>query len=49
MITEEVVKAVVGNTRNGKEVMALLHKQRGEEVVRAVAQSGKEVMAFLFK
>jgi hypothetical protein len=49
---------VAGNIQNGKEVMALLLEQRGdeieitEEVVEAAVeniQNGKEVMAFLFE
>ncbi|RYP43836.1 hypothetical protein DL768_009643 [Monosporascus sp. mg162] len=52
-ITEEVVKAAAGNENSGKEVMALLFKQRGdevkitEEVVKAAAgneSNGKGVM-----
>ena len=40
-----MVEAAAGNSRSGKEVMALLLKQRGEEAVIAAAQSGKEVTA----
>lgn len=33
VVTEEVVKAAVGNGRNGKEVMMLLLEQRGADMV----------------
>jgi uncharacterized membrane protein YkoI len=48
-ITEEVIKAVAKNTQSGKEIMELLHKQRGEEVFSAAAQSGEIVTALLLK
>ncbi|OCK89825.1 HET-domain-containing protein, partial [Cenococcum geophilum 1.58] len=54
-ITEEVVKAVVGNSCSGNKVIGLLLKQQGEEVniteevLITAARSGKEVMAVLLK
>ena len=58
IISEEVVKAAAGNSRNGKEVMTLLLEQREadvmitEEVVKAAAGNsgnGKEVMTLLLE
>ncbi|KAM0175400.1 hypothetical protein ACHAPC_009643 [Botrytis cinerea] len=58
IVTEEVVKAVAGNSRSGKEIMMLLLEERGaeveitEEVVKAAAgnwKSGKEIMMLLLK
>jgi hypothetical protein len=55
-VTKQVVRAAAKNYRNGKEVMALLLDQRGdqititEDVVKAAARNrgnGKEVMALL--
>ncbi|KAF6841013.1 ankyrin domain protein [Colletotrichum musicola] len=55
-ITEEVVKAAVGNWQNGEQVIRLLLDRRGdqititEEVVKAAAgneRNGKEVMELL--
>ena len=48
IISEEVVKAAAGNSRNGKEVMTLLLEQRGadmmitEEVVKAAVTCGQD-------
>ena len=54
-VTEEVVKAAVGNNCSGNEVIGLLLEQQREEVniteevFIAAAQSGKEVMAVLLE
>ncbi len=58
VVTEKVVRIAAGHDRNGKELMMLLLKERGneititEEVVKAAAgndESGKEVMMLLLK